>query len=103
MLIYRVMNLEEFDETMKYKSFSFLKRFKWFSVDIIWIRNRVRDGRFNNSNFKKDRYKHLLYFDIDDNELQYFTKVGHHELMLDRRRSHNVGIKFIKELKNERI
>jgi hypothetical protein len=34
------------------------------------------DGRFNNSTFKPTRYSRLLEFEIDDEDLTHFDKVG---------------------------
>ena len=86
------MSTVEYRETCKNKNFMFKKRFKWFSLDVEWIKGRVQDGKFNNSNFIADRYKYLISFEIEDKDLMHFSKIGKKELMLDRRKAHNINI-----------
>lgn len=93
MIIYRAMSDEELALTLKYKKPDFSKsRFKWFSANLDFIKNRVKDGLFNNSRFCQDRYKNLVKFEVDekliDNRL---------EIQVDRRK--NVRISFIEIVK----
>ena len=81
MILYRAMCLEEYKNT-KDNSFSFIKRYKWFSNNIEFIKDRVKDGKFNNSIFVKGMYTHLIKLEIDD---EYITKLNEKEYMLDRR------------------
>ena len=82
---------DELKETINNGSPSFHKRFKWFSDNIEFITNRVKDGQFNNSKYVEDRYKHIVMFEADTTTAR---SVSQHELQFDRRR--NPLIKFIK-------
>ena len=92
--IYRAMCLEEHDKTIANGRASFdTKRFKWFSHNLSFILERVRDGKFNNSNFKPDRYIHVLEFDWLDDKCDYISE---NEIQFDRRR--NPTIRFVREI-----
>ena len=92
------MNKDEFVDTIKHNSLSWNSRFKWFGT-FDFVTQRVLDGKFNNSNFKTDRYKYLLEFDFDDDKMNAFSKCGYNEFMLERKKSPLVKIKSIKEIK----
>lgn len=98
MIIYRAMCEQEMIKTLKNMSFQFDKKNKWFSYSLGFILNRVKDGKFNNSNFCKDRYEFILMFILRHNDLMYFNTVGNRELMLNVRKSHNVKILQIEKL-----
>ncbi|PCI28675.1 hypothetical protein COB55_03615 [Candidatus Wolfebacteria bacterium] len=99
MIIYRVVCKKERDMLIKNQSlgFSFLKKKKWFSSNLTWLKERVQDGKFNNSKFVEDRYEYLLEFDIDKKYLSEFSKIGYKEMMLNVRNS-NFKINSIKEI-----
>jgi len=94
MIVYRAMCEEEYFDTINSNTISWKGRFKWFGTRQ-FIEERVTDGKFNNSRFVKDRYCKIVIFDIAEESLSYFTKVGYRELMLDRRKSPLVKIKII--------
>lgn len=91
--LYRAMCRTEADKTMKNQSPDWNSRYKWYSDDLNWILSRVRDGRFNNSNFVLNRYSSVLRHVIRDEDLVKFSRVGFKELMLDRR--HSNSVKFV--------
>ena len=74
---------------------SWNSRFKWFSPDINFIQNRVRDGKFNNSKFCQNRYSILVEFDVEN--VEPFKK-SNFEWMLDRRVANQVKINSIRVL-----
>ena len=94
MKLFRAMCQEEFQD-MSNNTLSWNSRFKWFSPDINFIQNRVRDGKFNNSNFCNDRYAILVAIDIDNTEP---FKKSNFEWMLDRRSANQVKINSIRVL-----
>lgn len=97
MIIYRAMCKEEKDLTLEDNRFSFNKKYKWFSFDLDWIKSRVQDGQFNNSKFVPTRYVHLLKFDIEDEYISRFLKIGTKELTLHAWKS-NFPINSIEEI-----
>jgi len=99
MIVYRAMSKKERDLTLEHNDFAFDKKRKYFSFNLDWIKSRVMDGNFNNSKFKTERYKHLLKFEIDDEYIIQFSKVGEKELMLHKWKS-NFPIKNISEIEN---
>ena len=87
MILYRAMCPEEADKTLESKRLQFKNKNKWFSFHLNdFIRSRVQDGKFNNSNFEKDRYVRVLEFEFNDSSLEYFSNVGYKELMLNVRK-----------------
>lgn len=91
------MSKQERDLTLEDNHFSFIKKYKWFSFNLDWIKSRVQDGKFNNSKFKPERYTHLLKFDIEDEYIKQFSKKGKKELELHKWKS-NFPIKSIEEI-----
>ncbi len=78
------MRGEEFEKTKLYGAANFSKRCKWFSPDLNFIITRVKDGKFNNSSFLKDRYQYICSFEWDGlNADWYNTK----EIQFDRRKN----------------
>lgn len=96
MILFRAMCEQEFLDTMKTNSLSWNSRFKWFGTED-FVKSRVRDGSFNNSKFVGDRYSRLVQFEFDEKSVQHFTKCGHREFMLDRRKVPMVKILSIVE------
>lgn len=97
MELFRAMCEVEFQETLHSQQPSFFRRFKWFSPDRQFVLNRVRDGKFNNSRFKPERYTKLVRFVISPKNTHLFRK-NSREWMLDRRVSHLVLWLSIEEL-----
>ena len=95
MKVYRAMCKEERDNTIKNKSPDFKKRFKWFATNLDFIYNRVKDGKFNNSKFKKGAYDYILVFEADTSKADFIST---NETQFDRRR--NPRIVFIGEIVN---
>lgn len=90
-VIYRAMCEEELEGRCLDYPFSFSKgKFKWFSDDLGFIKQRVKDGSFNNSKFKPDAYKYVVKFIIKD--LGRFKRVSDKELMLSVRDANNVKV-----------
>lgn len=74
-ILYRAVCYEEYIKTVNNQSLQFNRnREKCFSPNVDWIKTIVQNGKFNNSNFCKDRYKYLLVFEFDDNELNKFIQ-----------------------------
>lgn len=74
----------EFDRVDNTSPFSWQSKAKWFSDDIEFIKSRVGDGKFNNSNFVEGRYEYLVIYDvIDDNDK--LKRVSDKEVMLYRK------------------
>lgn len=92
MILYRAMSLEEFRDS-KY-GFSFKSRFKWFSENVDFIENRVRDGKFNNSKFCNHRYDIICKFKIESG-VEAFRRLNQNELMLDRRNVNKIKFSLI--------
>ena len=64
--------------------FSWQSKAKWFSDDIEFIKSRVSDGKFNNSNFVEGRYDYLVVYDVTDNN-DKLKRVSDKEVMLYRK------------------
>ena len=74
----------EYDKVDNTSPFSWQSKAKWFSDDIEFIKSRVGDGKFNNSNFIDDRYEYLVVYDVtDDNDK--LKRVSDKEMMLYRK------------------
>lgn len=73
-ILYRAMCAEEASATLERQSLQFNRnREKCFSPYLDWINTRVRDGKFNNSNIKTERYAIVLRFKFADDEINKFT------------------------------
>jgi hypothetical protein len=95
-IIFRAMCLEEYERTLRLKTPDFsLKRFKYFALSLDFIKERVLDGVFNNSKFKKERYVKCLSFSLDEKELKR-CRASSNELEVDRRK--NVSIQLLSEV-----
>lgn len=84
MKLYRLMSKLEFDSVSEDHPFSWNSKFKWFSPNKRFVFDRVKDGKFNNSHFKKDRYTHLVEYLVEDNR-KVLKTVSDHERMLSRK------------------
>ena len=84
MELYRLMSKLEFDSVSEDRPFSWNSNFKWFSPNKDFILNRVKDGKFNNSNFDNKRYTHLVEYTINDYR-NVLKVVSNYEIMLARK------------------
>ena len=87
--LYRLMCAKEFESVCDNFPFSWNKSCKWFTDDINFL-HRVSDKHFNNSNFKPERYKHLVIYSIEN--IGSFERVSNHELMLRRKKEPSVKV-----------
>lgn len=94
MIIYRAMCDEEAERTLANGRPDFLRRFKWFSHNLEFIKGKVQGGSFNNSKYKPERYSRLLAFEVEDLDKSCF--VSNNEIQFDRRI--NPKIVFVEEL-----
>lgn len=90
MIIYRAMCDEEAERTIRNNQPDFLRRFKWFSHNLDFIRGRVQSGSFNNSKYKTERYSRLLSFEIDN--LDKCDFVSNNEIQFDRRKNPKITL-----------
>lgn len=73
---------EEYAETVKYGKAQFLRKFKWFSPSLDFVKGRVLDGKFGNSCFVPGKYVRILSFEaeiekadwIKGNEVQFSVR-----------------------------
>ena len=84
MKLYRAMSEQEFNNVTNDRPFAWKGKFKWFSPNKEFVLNRVRDGKFNNSNFDNRRYTHLVEYLVEDN-LKVLQTVSTYEVMLARK------------------
>lgn len=97
MIVFRAMCDAEYKNTIKSGEADFSKkRFKWFSQNINFITDRVKDGKFNNSKFCKGRYDRIVEFFIDDKYIHKLDYISNNEIQVDRRR--NIPIKLCRVL-----
>lgn len=95
MIIYRAMSEEEFQQTVRYgKPDWSMKKCKWFSPNLDFVMERVRDGKFNNSNHCPERYTRIIEFDADISKSDWNNGK---EIQFNVRR--NPKIKVIKVIK----
>ena len=97
MKLYRAMCEVEFQQTLKAKRPAFLKRYKWFSPSLEFVKQRVMDGKFNNSKYKQERYLRLVRFTILPESVPFFEKATK-EWLLDRRRIARVRWLAVEEI-----
>jgi len=83
-----MVSQSEFEKTKEVPDFN--RRYKYFSPSLDFIFNRVLDGKFNNSNFKPERYTHLICFKIREEDLKHFSKIGKNEMQVSVRKSHMI-------------
>lgn len=84
MKLYRLMCKAEYDRVGNTSPFSWQNKAKWFSDDIEFIKSRVGDGKFNNSNSVGGRYEYLVVYDVTDNN-DKLKRVSDKEVMLYRK------------------
>ncbi len=86
---------QEAAETLRFNNLSWHSKKKWFGT-YEFVTTRVKGGKFNNSQFRPDRYCRLLEFTVIS-PMDIFDKCGYNEFMLDIRKANN--LKFtVKEI-----
>lgn len=71
-VLYRAVCAEEYLKTLEFQSLQYSRnREKCFSPSLDWIKSRVQDGKFNNSQYT-ERYKYLLKFELEDSQISKF-------------------------------
>ena len=91
--VFCAMCPEEYQKTIATNKFSWKTRHKFFSENLDFIINRVRDGKFSHSAFKTDKYKHLVKFVVKvHGNNNPFVSVSNHELMLSVRKQSLVEV-----------
>lgn len=93
MILYRAMCPSEFEQVSERHPLAWKSKFKWFGTKE-FVDNRVRDGKFNNSKFVANRYKHIVIYEVLSG-IEYFSKCGHNEFMLNCRKAPLVKIKVL--------
>jgi len=77
LFLFRAMCKKELDKTLHFNSLQYFRnREKCFSPYVTWIKNKVMDGKFNNSNQASDRYSYLTCFCIPSFEKSKFRIHG---------------------------
>lgn len=91
--LYRAMCTEEYTKTIHNQSFAWKNKCKFFAEELDFVVGRVKDGNFSNSSFKKDKYQHLIKFEIClVSEQNPFIQVSSKELMLNVRKQSLVKV-----------
>ena len=98
MILYRAMCIEEANKTLAEQKPVFNKRFKWFSNQLSFIKNRVKDGTFAHSQYKFDPYFVILKFIVEPSDMVEFARVNNKEFMLDVRMLIMVRFRTVEEL-----
>ncbi len=97
--LFRAMCQEEYQKTIATNKFAWKTRHKFFSENLDFIINRVRDGKFAHSAFKTDKYKHLVKFVVklygNNNP---FVSVSNNELMLSVRKQSLVEVIIVETI-----
>ena len=93
MFIYRVMCDTEYSSVCEKYPLSWNSKCKWFSDDLNFILERVRDGKFNNSKFKDNAYRNIVKYCVRNPSV--LVRVSDNELMLRRKSQPLVGIEFV--------
>lgn len=101
--LWRAMSPDELAQTLKELKPSFIGRFKWFSDNPVFIKNRVLDGKFNHSQSNPDRYSRLIELSLQRADMDKFQRVAQHELMLDRRKAHLVRWLSVNEIDKQTL
>lgn len=97
--LYRAMCPEEYQKTIQNQSFAWKNKAKFFSDKLDFIIHRVKDGKFSNSAYKKEKYQHLVKFHISLITNQNpFIQVSNNEFMLNVRKQSLVKIVHIETL-----
>ena len=97
MILYRAMCQEEWNSMSNGKRLDWISSSKWFGTED-FVKSRVKDGKFNNSRFSKDRYKILVKFDFDEKTVDKLIRCGYNEYMLKRHLAPLVKINSIEKV-----
>lgn len=101
-ILYRAMCEEEAKKSIEDQRPNFIRRYKGFSPSLDFVTRRIQDGKFNNSQFRPERYTNILTFEFSERAKDYFTKVGNKELMIDRRKFPLIGVISVRKINNEK-
>lgn len=93
MFIYRAMCDAEYNSVCEKFPLSWSSKCKWFSDDLNFILERVRDGKFNNSKFKDSAYRNIVKYRVRNPDV--LIRVSDNELMLRRKSQPLAGIEFV--------
>ena len=93
MFIYRAMCDREYNSICEKYPLSWSGKCKWFSDDLNFILERVRDGKFNNSKFKGNAYRNIVKYRVRNPSI--LIRVSDNELMLRRKSEPLVWIEFV--------
>lgn len=96
MIVFRAMSVEEALNVSGNNPLAWKSKFKWFGTED-FVRQRVLDGKFNNSKFK-NKYTVLCKYEIVDG-IEHFSKCGNRELMLSIRKANNIKIRLVSKEK----
>lgn len=96
MFVFRAMCEEEANNISDRNPLSWKSKFKWFGTED-FVKQRVLDGKFNNSKFK-NKYNVLCTYEIVDG-IEHFSKCGNRELMLLIRKANNIKIRLVSKEK----
>ena len=99
MFIYRAMCDTEYNSVCEKYPLSWNNKCKWFSDDLNFILERVRDGKFNNSKFKGNAYRNIVKYRVKNPNV--LIRVSDNELMLRRKSQPLVGIEFVGIVESE--
>ena len=99
MFIYRAMCDREYNSVCEKYPLSWNSKCKWFSDDLNFILERVRDGKFNNSKFKDNAYRNIVKYRVSNPSV--LVRVSNNELMLRRKSQPLVWIEFVEIMTSE--
>ncbi len=97
--IYRAKCDTEYNSVCEKYPLSWNSKCKWFSDDLNFILERVRDGKFNNSKFKDNAYRNIVKYYVSNPSV--LVRVSNNELMLRRKSQPLVGIEFVEVVESE--
>ena len=97
MKLYRLMCKAEYDRVDDKSPFSWQSKAKWFSDDIEFIKSRVSDGKFNNSDVVEVRYQFLVVYDVTDGNSK-LKRVSNKEVMLYRKDAPMIKVNSVNKL-----
>lgn len=89
MIVYRLMCKEEFDRISLEFPLQWKGKTKWFTDNLVFLKQRILDGDFNNSKFVPGRYKYIVVYKVTSRIIpeeglksRLFSQVSNNELML---------------------
>ena len=98
--LYRAMNDEEANQTLKTKHLHYKTLYKHFTPSLYFIRYRVCNPKIYGNQHDNKRHHRILRFDLDEVSARFFT-TNYDEWHLHAKKAHRVKILNIKEVNNE--